>query len=70
MRYHILATDYDGTLAHNGLVLPSTIDALKQFLASGRHLVLVTGRELPDLLSIQRKYTLPVTPAVQLPGAS
>lgn len=52
MRYHVLATDYDGTLAHNGVVLPSTVDALKRFIASGRQLVLVTGRELPELKAI------------------
>src|SRR5262249_2000296 len=44
-----LATDYDGTLAHNGRVEPATIEALKALRASGRKLILVTGRELPDL---------------------
>jgi HAD superfamily hydrolase (TIGR01484 family) len=49
MRYQILATDYDGTIAHNGIVDASTIVALKNLLATGRRLVLVTGRELPQL---------------------
>jgi HAD superfamily hydrolase (TIGR01484 family) len=44
-----LATDYDGTLAHDGLVDRSTVKALEDFRRSGRKLVLVTGRELPDL---------------------
>jgi len=44
-----LATDYDGTLAHNGRVEPATIEALKALRESGRKLILVTGRELPDL---------------------
>jgi HAD superfamily hydrolase (TIGR01484 family) len=52
MRYHVLATDYDGTLAHNGTVSPSSVDALKRLLASGRQLVLVTGRELPELKEV------------------
>ena len=52
MRYVALATDFDGTLAHNGRVEPSTIEALKRLAASGRRLVLVTGRELDDLRSI------------------
>lgn len=52
MRYHVLATDYDGTLATDGHVDDSTIKALNRFLASGRHLVMVTGRELPELISI------------------
>jgi HAD superfamily hydrolase (TIGR01484 family) len=49
MRYQILATDYDGSLAHNGVVDAPTIEALENLLATGRRLVLVTGRELPAL---------------------
>src|SRR5262245_6523364 len=49
MRYLALACDYDGTIAHDGLVARSTVDALKEFHASGRRLILVTGRELDDL---------------------
>jgi len=49
VRYHILASDYDGTLAHGGAVSQRTLDALKRLLGSGRKLILVTGRELPDL---------------------
>ena len=44
-----LATDYDGTIAHNGVVDELTIQALVEFKRSGRKLVLVTGRKLPDL---------------------
>lgn len=44
-----LATEYDGTIAHNGVVDDSTLRALIDFKRSGRKLVLVTGRELPDL---------------------
>ncbi|WP_010585733.1 HAD family hydrolase [Schlesneria paludicola] len=58
MRYHVLATDYDGTLATDGHVDEPTLKAMNQFLASGRHLVLVTGRELPELLSIFPKIDL------------
>jgi hydroxymethylpyrimidine pyrophosphatase-like HAD family hydrolase len=50
MRYFALATDYDGTLAHDGVVSPATIAALEQLRATGRKLILVTGRELADLL--------------------
>lgn len=52
MRYLALCTDYDGTLATDGQVLSGTITALEQFLASGRRLVLVTGRELDDLKKV------------------
>lgn len=52
MRYHVLASDYDGTLALHGRVDDPTITALESFLATGRRLVLVTGRELPELLDI------------------
>lgn len=44
-----LATDYDGTLAHDGLVPQETLDALKQLKDRGKALIMVTGRELPDL---------------------
>ncbi|BAZ17069.1 HAD family hydrolase [Calothrix sp. NIES-4071] len=49
MRYFVLATDYDGTLATDGHVNDATLDALKRLRTSGRRLVLVTGRELDDL---------------------
>lgn len=52
MRYHVLATDYDGTLASDGRVADETIAALEDVLATGRKLVLVTGRELDDLASV------------------
>ncbi len=49
MRYHVLACDYDGTIAHDGRVYDGTVAALEQLLATGRRLVMVTGREVPDL---------------------
>jgi len=49
MLIHALATDYDGTLATRGVVTDATVAALERLKASGRRLVLVTGRELPDL---------------------
>jgi hydroxymethylpyrimidine pyrophosphatase-like HAD family hydrolase len=52
LRYFCLISDYDGTLAHDGQVLPSTLEALKRVKASGRKLVLATGRELPELLRV------------------
>ena len=52
MRYHALATDYDGTLAHHGAVDAETVEHLKKFLSSGRRLIMVTGRELPELKTV------------------
>ena len=52
MRYRSLACDYDGTLATLGRVPRSTFEALERLRASGRKLILVTGRELHDLLSV------------------
>ena len=49
MRYRALALDYDGTLAFEGVVDQKTLTALEAFRRSGRHLLMVTGRELPDL---------------------
>ncbi|WP_435021630.1 HAD family hydrolase [Tundrisphaera sp. TA3] len=47
-----LATDYDGTLADRGVIDATTWFALGRWRASGRAVVLVTGRELPELLAI------------------
>lgn len=52
VKYRALATDYDGTLAHDGVVRPATVAALDRFRASGRHLYMVTGRELPELKQV------------------
>jgi HAD superfamily hydrolase (TIGR01484 family) len=46
------ATDYDGTLASHGQVDAATLDALQRLKASGCKLLMVTGRELPDLRSV------------------
>ncbi len=53
-----LATDYDGTLAHDGVVDEPTAEALQDFKRSGRKLVLVTGRELPDLARCFSRFDL------------
>jgi hydroxymethylpyrimidine pyrophosphatase-like HAD family hydrolase len=47
-----LAADYDGTIATDGIVPPDVIAGLKRFKATGRRLMLVTGRELGDLLRV------------------
>lgn len=52
MRYHALAADYDGTLAHHGRVSEETWAALVKLRGSGRKVILVTGRELPELLEL------------------
>ncbi|HMN81702.1 MAG TPA: HAD-IIB family hydrolase [Burkholderiaceae bacterium] len=49
MYFHVLAADFDGTLAHDGAVDDATVQALERFRATGRKLVMVTGRELPAL---------------------
>src|SRR5213593_191619 len=52
MRYHALACDYDGTIARDGEVRENTILALEEVRKSGRKLILVTGRELDDLIKV------------------
>jgi hydroxymethylpyrimidine pyrophosphatase-like HAD family hydrolase len=47
-----LATDYDETIATNGRVDSQTQAALGRFRASGRKLILNTGRTLRDLVSV------------------
>jgi hydroxymethylpyrimidine pyrophosphatase-like HAD family hydrolase len=58
MRYLALACDYDGTLASDGQVSSGTVAALERLLASGRKLILVTGRELDDLFSVFPRYDI------------
>jgi hydroxymethylpyrimidine pyrophosphatase-like HAD family hydrolase len=52
MRYHALAADYDGTIAHHGSVDEATLTALRRLKESGRRLILVTGRELDELIEV------------------
>ena len=52
MRYTAIALDYDGTIAHDGQVPPHVVDGLRRLKATGRKLLLVTGRELDELLGI------------------
>lgn len=50
MRHQALALDYDGTVAEDGKVTKAVEDALRRARAAGLKLVLVTGRELDDLM--------------------
>jgi hypothetical protein len=52
MHFKALATDYDGTLAEDGAVAKNAIAALEAVRASGRKVILVTGRELDDLRTV------------------
>jgi HAD superfamily hydrolase (TIGR01484 family) len=52
MKYYAFTTDYDGTLAFSGRVDQNTLESLGRLRASGRKLVLVTGRQLDDLLRV------------------
>src|SRR5688500_20361299 len=52
MRYLALATDYDGTLAHDGAVDHAAVSTLERLRATGRRIILVTGRTLDDLVRV------------------
>lgn len=52
MYFLALAADFDGTLAENGVVSRRTCEALDRLKATGRRLILVTGRELPQLQAV------------------
>jgi HAD superfamily hydrolase (TIGR01484 family) len=58
MRYFCLICDYDGTIARDSYVTPTTIEALKRVRASGRKVVLATGRELRDLEQVFPELTI------------
>jgi hydroxymethylpyrimidine pyrophosphatase-like HAD family hydrolase len=58
MRYHISTTDYDGTLASDDQVAPASVQALARLKATGRKLVLVTGRQLEELKTVFPEYSV------------
>lgn len=52
MWFHVLACDYDGTLAIGGSIAPATMEALQRVRESGRRVLLITGRRFDDLLEV------------------
>jgi HAD superfamily hydrolase (TIGR01484 family) len=52
LRWQVIATDYDGTLANEGRVAKDTLQMLQRVRESGRKIVLITGRELESLQSV------------------
>ncbi len=52
MRHQALALDFDGTVAEDGHVSTEVQDALRRARTAGLKLVLVTGRELDDLMRV------------------
>jgi hydroxymethylpyrimidine pyrophosphatase-like HAD family hydrolase len=52
MRFQLVASDYDGTLANDGRVAKGTLKVLERLQRSGRKLLLITGRELESLQSV------------------
>jgi|SRR5215469_2327856 len=57
-RFAAIASDYDGTLAHDGAVDDVAVKALESLRQSGRKTILVTGRELNDLQSVFTRFDL------------
>jgi hydroxymethylpyrimidine pyrophosphatase-like HAD family hydrolase len=51
----MLASDYDATVANDGVILPDTLEALLKLKDSGWVMGLVTGRELADLLDVCKR---------------
>lgn len=54
MKLRVLALDYDGTIAANGVVHPTVKTAIMEARAQGLVVVLVTGRTLSDLKKVER----------------
>lgn len=51
MKYQVLACDYDGTLASDGIVDDIVVDALRRVRHRELRTILVTGRELTSLFN-------------------
>src|SRR5262245_10396009 len=58
MQYLAMATDYDETAARDGKVDDTTLEQLWRVRRSGRRLLLVTGRELADLIATFPHYQI------------
>ncbi len=52
MRHRVLACDFDGTLAVEGVCSDETVEALQRVAAAGMRLVLVTGRTWEELIDV------------------
>ena len=52
MRHRVLACDFDGTLATEGVCSEATVEALERVAATGIRLVLVTGRTREELADV------------------
>ena len=57
-RHLAVCFDYDGTLAHRGVLDDETVCALERLKSSGRRLLMVTGRQLGDLRRVCRRIDL------------
>jgi len=57
VRWKAFATDFDGTLADEGIVPVATKEALARLRAEGMHTLLVTGRELSDFEALEMPLT-------------
>ena len=51
MRYLVLVTDYDGTIATEGQAETAALQAIERLRMSGRRVMLLTGRRIDDLLA-------------------
>jgi hypothetical protein len=58
LRWTVLASDYDGTLATQGRVTPQALEALADYRAAGGQVVLITGRRLPELDDVFPEYAM------------
>ncbi|HET6573311.1 MAG TPA: HAD-IIB family hydrolase [Fimbriiglobus sp.] len=52
MRYLVLVSDYDGTIAIDGKMVDAAVTSIERLRTSGRRAILVTGRRLADLLPV------------------
>ncbi|MBW4654730.1 MAG: Cof-type HAD-IIB family hydrolase [Kaiparowitsia implicata GSE-PSE-MK54-09C] len=52
MQYRAIATDFDGTLATDGVVEAATVAAMARWRAAGGKMILISGRMLDDFLAV------------------
>ena len=65
MKYKLIITDFDGTMAENAIVPEPTVQAIKEYVKRGGKFVISTGRAEGSIKKVIDRYGLPTLAASQ-----
>lgn len=69
MKYKLIVSDFDGTMAINGVVSPSVIKSINKYRANGGKFVMCTGRARVSANSVINKNAIQTDAVISLQGA-